>query len=120
VNPSLPNLPPDVDPALKRVPGMSIDFVDYQQRVQELNVLLARVPNHPGGVPTDAEVAEMVFRTEELQVHHDAYMAWLESRTRAIEARINRSAGLSVIAMLLIIFGIVVLLDYLGFPLRNW
>jgi len=28
VNPSLPNPPPDVDPALKRVPGMSIDLSD--------------------------------------------------------------------------------------------
>ena len=111
---SLPELPPDVDPALKRVPGMAIDFEDYRARARRIRELAGR-PQAGEGAREDAEFDEMLRLFNEQVAHDQAYSAWLQSRIDARLARINRGAWYLFPLVLLVTAALV----YLGMRLKH-
>ena len=111
---SLPQLPPDVDPALKRVPGMSIDFADYRERARRIQEL-ASLATAGEGAPDDPAFDEMLRLFNEQVAHDRAYSAWLQSRIDAQLARINRGAWYLLPLVLLVSAALV----YLGMRLRR-
>jgi hypothetical protein len=111
-----PQLPPGVDPGLKRVPGMSIEFAEYQERVQAFFDAADRVSTSPA--TTEVDFAELARLSAALEVHNQTYQAWLEQRLRAPGFVFGRQFWLTVALIVAIasVGAFLIRTDRLHFP----
>ena len=111
-----PRLPEGV--TLKRVPGMRIDFAEYQALAR---AALVRA-RQKGATPdlTEAGVEELYRRTMELAEHNRAYSAWLASRTQATQAEIDKRAKFGLVVVVLVALVLAGVLQHFGIRLHRW
>jgi hypothetical protein len=87
-----PRLPPGVDPALKRVPGMSIDFVEYQDLVQAFFEAGSRLDPRTASDEAAAEIERLAVA---MAPHQAIFSAWAKERAEAHFRRTRRLFWLS-------------------------
>ena len=109
----IPERPTDV-PHMQRMPGMDIDFDDYQRVALRLAELESRIVADPAHA-TDADEAERKRLGWELVKHNRAYSTWLDTRIRAMKRRIARRGFLGAMAILMLSILVTWLLRQAGF-----